>query len=84
MNTIRIRDAHDTINNQDTTHEIESGCMAIIADDGRTLFEINLCADGIEIRASDVVRHRDIMLDSSLVVRPLVSNVVKIERDHYK
>lgn len=67
--------------------EIEiSNDFDILADDGRPLFSFYLKNGGnLEVSSGGLAcKHEDVMLDSSLIIAPMASNVVGISRKKYE
>lgn len=61
-----------------------SGALEILADDGRALFEISFLGTGsISVRVCGLCRHADKILDDTMLIKPVVSNVVEIIRPDY-
>lgn len=78
---MKIRDSHAKINGDKTEHDMPSGGVEIIAQDGRTLFCISLEKDGaIHVSASGHCKHNGIVLEDGITVRPKASNVVHVYR----
>ena len=74
-----IRDGHATISGDETTHELPSGSLDIVSDDGRTLFGITLQATGaIRIDAGSVCKFQGVPMDEVFAITPVASNVVEI------
>jgi hypothetical protein len=81
---MKIRDGHATINGDITEHEMPSGSVEIIADDGRTLLCITMQKDGsLRIHAGHVCKHGGKLLDDRMDIRPIASNVIEIARPIY-
>lgn len=82
---MKIRDSHAIHNKDETEYTMRSSGLQIVADDGRTLFEINLKSDGsIRIGAGTHCAHRGDFLDDTLIVKPEAANVVVISRPVYQ
>lgn len=63
----------------------EHGPIEIVADDGRSLYTIDLKEDGsLDIHTSGFVKHNDKILDSGLYVKPHACNMIKVFREEYK
>lgn len=81
---MNIRDSHATINNNPETFTLPSGGLQIIADDGRTLWDISFTKDGLlRVSAGHVCKHKGVMLDDHLLIRPNASNSIHLERPRY-
>ena len=81
---MKIRDGHATLNGDKTDHEMPSGSVEIIADDGRTLLCVTEYKDGsLRIHAGTVCKHDGKMLDRALNIRPISSNAIEITRPVY-
>jgi len=83
---MKIRDGNAVINGDKTEHELPSGGLEIIADDGRsTLFSVNLRKDGtLRIDAGTYCKHGGKILEDRILIKPEASNVVSIIRPEYK
>lgn len=66
--------------------DLPSGGVLIIAEDGRTLFEIRLARGGvgIEISGGDVCKVQDVIYDEQITVAPVSSNRIRVFRQPYK
>lgn len=81
---MKIRDGHATLNGDNTEHEMPSGSVEIIADDGRTLLCVTVQKDGsLRIHAGVVCTHGGKLLDDRLDTRPIASNAIEITRPIY-
>ena len=81
---MKIRDGHSYINGDTTEHEMPSGSVEIIADDGRALLCVTLKEDGtIRIDSGMRCKHGGKMLDSRIFIRPIASNAIEIIRPLY-
>lgn len=81
---MKIRDGHATLNGDKTEHEMPSGEVEIIADDGRTLLCIRLEKDGtLDVSAGVFCKHGGNLLDDRLEIRPRACNRVTIRRSIY-
>ena len=81
---MKIRDGHATLNGDKTEHEMPSGSVEIIADDGRTLLCVTAQKDGsLRIHAGMVCNHGGKLLDDRLDIRPIASNAIEITRPIY-
>lgn len=81
---MKIRDSHATLNGDETTHDLPSGGLQIVAGDGRSLYEVILLKTGVlQIRMGMVCRHGGKLLDDTLLIKPVASNVVEIIRPEY-
>ena len=72
--------------NEDENKEIviENNSIDILADDGRTLYSLELNEDGqLTVSTSSTVKVNEKILDSQVIVKPKASNVVKISREEY-
>lgn len=84
MKDLIVRDGHATLSGDTTTFTCPSGCLEIVAPDGRTLFDITVHADGtLEVSANSCVKIGDKILDSSLLIQPRAGNNVYIKRSEY-
>ncbi len=82
---MKVRDGHATINGDETEHELPSGCVEIIADDGRTLLSVTVTRDNeIRIHAGHHCKHGGKVLDDKMYVVPVASNCIQIIRPEYK
>lgn len=82
---MKIRDSMSVINGGKDAFVADSGCIDIIANDGRTLYSIRLIDDlKIEVRASDVIKHLGKLYAERLTIEPVVSNSIKIGRSLYE
>lgn len=78
---LKIRDGHATVNGDKTEYTMPSGCLDIIAEDGRALFCITLADDGgVDISASGHCRHMKTVLEDVLLLQPRSSNVIRVYR----
>lgn len=77
---MKIRDAHATINGDKTIFECPSGSLQIIADDGRTLFEIGLENGQLRVSAGNYCRHCGVLLSDGFVIAPCASNVFYVRK----
>lgn len=85
MTKLIIRDSFATLNGDDSTVEMPSGGLEIVAEDGRTLFNIRLTPDGvIDISGGSFCKHEGHVFDDRLIIEPRASNTVKIRRPDYK
>ena len=65
--------------------DIEIGSVDIVADDGRTLFTIDVNCDGsIEVHASSTVKHNGVLLDTKIDVSAQGCNWFRLTRQVYK
>lgn len=65
--------------------EFPSNAIDILADDGRPLFSIHQNQNGtIDISVGMHCKHLGVFLDNAILVRPVASNVVRIQRTEYK
>lgn len=81
---MKIRDSFATINGDSNIIEMPSNGLEIVADDGRTLFRINLNKDGsIDVDTGMLCKHSGKLLDTGMTIRPRATNIVKIERPEY-
>lgn len=56
----------------------------IVAEDGRTLYDVRVSEDGtLEVSAGGTVKQAGRVLDSQLMVRPHSTNVITIMREEY-
>ena len=82
---MKVRDSCAIITGDTSEVEMPSGGLEIIADDGRTLFDIHLLKDGtLEVSSGMTCKHKGFILDSGLMVIPKASNDVLIARTKYK
>lgn len=82
---LKVRDGHATLNGDKTEHEMPSGSMDIIGQDGKTLFCITLGhAADLQISAHGVLKHDEVLLDDKIGVRPWDSSRVLIVRLPYE
>jgi len=81
---VKIRNGHATINGDDAEHEMPSGSVEIVADNGRTLLRVKEEKDGsLRIDAGAFCKHRGKLLDDRLDIRPVAANVIEITRPIY-
>lgn len=81
---MKLRDSHATLSNDKTEYVMPSGGVQIIADDGRTLFDITLNKDGtIRVGAGHVCKHNGELLDDRILIHPIASNCVNLVRPIY-
>ena len=80
---MKIRDAHARINGDETAYEMPSGGINIIADDGNTLFSIDLKDNVLSIESGHVCKHGGRILDDSYSIKPRASNLIIITKDEY-
>ena len=80
---MKIRDAHARINGCDEVFEMPSGGINIIADDGQTLFSIDLDDNVLKIEAGHVCKHGGRILDDKYHIRPRAGNLITITKDEY-
>lgn len=64
---------------------LENNIIAVVAEDGRTMFEIRACKDAksIEVRSGQNCRVRGVLYGTQLLVEPRVSNEVIIRTAEY-
>lgn len=85
MATMTIRDSFATINGDKTVHEMPSGGICIVADDGQTLFDLRLTTEGhLEITPGSVCKHQGKLLDDKFVMWPRASNVMVFMKPEYE
>lgn len=78
---MRIRDSHATLNGDATEHTMPSGSLDIIAEDGRTLFNIELRNDGtLRVDAGHRCKHLGVVFDDIIQVTPISSNAIRVSR----
>lgn len=64
---------------------VQGDCIEIMAEDGRELFSVELKEDGsIYVRASSFCKFNGEVLDTSLIVKPVASNLISVKREEYK
>ena len=80
---MKIRDAHARINGDKTVYEMPSGGINIIADDGNTLFSIDLKDNVLSLKSGHVCRHGDRILDDRYSIRPRASNLIEVVKSEY-
>jgi len=79
---MKIRDGHATMNGDKTEHEIPSGSVDIIADDGQRLFGITLNKDGtIRVNFGNFCKHGGTVLDDRGCIIPIASNCFTVKRN---
>lgn len=82
---MKIRDGHATLNGDKTVHDMPSDTVDIIADDGRTLFDVTLNKDGtIRVSAGSTCKHLGVILNDSLRINPMATNCIILSRPEYK
>ncbi len=65
--------------------ELNHSEITILAKDGRSFYDLRLNEDGsLEVRLSEVVKHKSKLLDTRISVHPVACNVVRIERGIYR
>lgn len=82
---ITIRDCHSVINGSDVTHELPSGGLDIIAENGRdTLWTVHLNKDGsLEVRAGSVCKINNVIHNNTILIYPTACNTIKLIRPPY-
>ncbi len=76
-----IRDGFATLHGFTDTYELPSGSLEIIAEDGKTLFSIQLTKEGtIKVRGGHDCQHNGATLDDTLIIKPVACNVVELQR----
>ena len=83
---MNVRDSHASLNNDKTVFTCPSGGLQIIADDGKTLFDISLLQGGAEIaiEAGIYCEHGGKRYQDLYVISPKASNLVYIRKLEYK
>jgi len=82
---MRIRDSYATLSKDETEYDMPSGGVQIIADDGRTLFDIALTGDNsIQVSVGGVCKSGGQTWDSGILLKPVASNTVKIYRPPFQ
>ena len=68
-----------------TEYGIPSNGLEIIADDGRTLFNVSLANDGVlRVKAGHICQHYGKFLDDTLKIKPISTNLIELHRDECK
>jgi hypothetical protein len=81
---MRVRDSFATLNGDKTETVMPSGGLEIIADDGRTLYSINLNKDGsLRVSVDMVCKHGDVVLDDRPLISPWAANCFNVIRPKY-
>lgn len=82
--TMKIRDSHATLSNDEREYEMTSGGLEIISDDGRTLFCIELQKDGsLRVDSGSFCKHNGRLLEDRIQVMPRAANVIEVSRPFY-
>jgi len=82
---MRIRDAHAAISGDMTEYGIPSNGLEIIADDGRTLFNVSLANDGVlRVKAGHICQHYGKFLDDTFKIKPIATNLIELHREECK
>ncbi len=82
---MRLRDLHATLSSDTTEYVMPSGGIQIIADDGRSLFDIRLSKEGhIEVSSGHFCKHAGKVLDDYMRIEPRACNLIYIHRNEYK
>ena len=80
---MKIRDSHATINGDNTEFHAPSGGIEIIAEDGRTMFGVNLAGNTLEITSGHVCKHNGKLLDDRFSIEPVASNLFVVTKKVY-
>lgn len=78
---MKIRDGHATLNGDTTEYPMPSGVVQIIADDGRTLLDIQVQQDGtFRISAGMHCKHGGKILEDNFEIIPIACNCIHLRR----
>jgi hypothetical protein len=81
---MKIRNSYSRTSDKEP-FEVGSDSIDIIAEDGRPLFTIRLTEDGgLRIDSGMICRHKGVGYDDSLVITPVSSNVIQLNKPVYK
>jgi hypothetical protein len=78
---IRIRDSHSEINGNEQVTEVQSSTVDILGDNDKVLFSIELKGKTLSISGGDNCKHQGELLASTFSIKPVASNVIKVEKD---
>jgi len=68
-----------------TEYGIPSNGLEIIADDGRTLFNVSLANDGVlRVKAGHICQHYGKFLDDTFKIKPIATNLIELHREECK
>lgn len=82
---MKIRDGFAIINGNKEVITMDSGSLDIIADDGRTLYSINLTKEGhLEIDFGTICKFNGLLLDDRGCIIPRAANCFTVQRFEYK
>lgn len=81
---MKVRDGFAKLNGDETTTDMPSGSLDIVADDGRTLFSLRLKGNVLEVDAGHVCKHGDELLDDRFSISPRAANLIDISKNRYE
>jgi hypothetical protein len=85
MADLIVRDSFATLNGDGKVITMPSGGLEIVAEDGRTMFEISLKGNVLHVSGGCVCKFADGKLyDDRFMIRPVAGNCVDLVKNKYE
>lgn len=80
---MRIQTFSDRVDGKNTVINIDKNGLDILSDDGKALYRLTYLDGRLQIMSGGFCEHENKQLDDIILVQPLASNKVAIERKLY-
>ena len=80
---MKIQTFKDRVDGKDNAISIDANGLEILSDDGKTLYRLTLADGNLTVIAGGFCVHENRQLDETIMVQPLSTNKISIERKTY-
>lgn len=80
---MKIQTFSDRVDGKDNVIDIDNKGLEILSDDGKALYRLTLVDGNLVVMSGGFCVHEDKQLDDVIMVQPLATNKVSIERKVY-